>query len=702
MKKNLAVKLLAPAALLCMAGGLAVAPENDVSAVTAGAGTFAMQSVSVRMDEPSGLRFTAAMTESYYQANADKNFGMIIIPTQYLDLQGMTGENVEYIDVLDENYNGEYVKIYNTPMQNKLGEELVDANDTNYYLTGAVAEIYYDNYNLDFIGIGFVETVDGSEVSYEYATFDKAEISASVYETAVDSLKVAGYENNATLQNFVTKGLMQANGVSEEDAKSYTYADLGEWLGLTVSTTADHIAVGGETAYTISSTAGKNFDSLGVEVATDNGTLENGKLTGASEGLANISVKFAGVTLDETTVYVGNEALALYSNDYNYNNERNGRSMACTSHNSNPGNAWGLAQSNIASKGVVDMTAESETAVATAYQTAFGKQLTSAYKMSLNMDSKGTTYRLLETRIPLTDAAYVFENYKSVTVRVMFTNFGTSSSSIPNMGMFVTKDGTGDGNLASSRMVTALTTGIWEEYTFPLVLDSAYVDGSTYRLTFGMDIVEAWGTADIYIADIEFSTKLEVTPILSWMNKSGRNQGSAADWHGFNANSVETYVWSDMANVGTARADYKTAYGKELSRAFGLEQTKIKSFDANLAQQTLMWYYDGSASTDKQGHTINALKNIVPTATKMKARVYVQSNYDYTVKALAYTYGTTTSGAQAAYCKTVNVNQWVELEFDLLYAAQNQQLQLLFNMNNYVAVKDTASLTIYISDLWFE
>ena len=223
MKKNLAVKLLAPAALLCLAaGGLAVAPTDDVSAVTAAAGSFEMLTThEVRMDdENTGLRFTAKISETYYEANADKNFGMVIFPASRFDeINSMNGENVEYLDVLDDEGQGKYVKIYNDPAQ-------VDG-EGDYYLKGAIANIYYDNYNLDFVAIGFVETVDGENVSYEYATFDKDAVSANIYETAVKSLKVAGYENNTTLQNFVTKGLLQQNGVSEEEAANYTYADLG-------------------------------------------------------------------------------------------------------------------------------------------------------------------------------------------------------------------------------------------------------------------------------------------------------------------------------------------------------------------------------------------------------------------------------------------------------------------------------------------
>ncbi|MBQ3505600.1 MAG: hypothetical protein IJA89_02385 [Clostridia bacterium] len=707
MKKNLAVKLLAPAALLCLAaGGLVVAPTDDVSAVTAVAGSFEMLAThEVRMDdENTGLRFTARISESYYTANQDKNFGMVIFPASRFDeITSMNGENVEYLDVLDDEGQGKYVKIYNDPAQ-------VDGSG-DYYLKGAIANIYYDNYNLDFVAIGFVETVEGDTVSYEYATFDKDAVSANIYETAVKSLKVAGYENNAILQNFVTKGILQKNGVSKEDAETVSYSELGEYLGLSVSTTADHIAVGGETSYTVSSANDVDFDSLGVEVTTDNGTIADGKLTGASEGLATISVKFAGVTLDETTVYVGNEALALYSNDYNYNNERNNRSMQCGVHSANPGNAWGLAQSNIATRGVVDMTDASEETVATAYQTAFGEALSSAYKISLNITPVNKTWRLMETRIPLTDAAYVFGNYKSVTVRALFTNFGTTSTTVPYWGMFVTKDGTGDANLASVRTTDTVATGTWVEYTFPLELTDAYVDGSTYRLTLGMDIVEEWGTADIYIADIEFNTSYNMTNAfaskitnnslnVSWI--TGETQlGSWGKGGSFSQKGATTALPSDLV------ASYKTAFGEKPSANAITASPNFAQFQLSNGQ----WIACQNFSTSIVDGT--PWYSCFEASTKVKVRAYVATSTAMTVQAGVYTFGGSTNPLRRVdgvvydeiERQTVTTGSWQEFTFDIpLYWTDATNFTIGFNFADNFGMSDITSqtATIYVSDLWFE
>ncbi|MBE5752082.1 MAG: hypothetical protein E7357_06680 [Clostridiales bacterium] len=704
MKKNLAVKLLAPAALLCLAaGGLAVAPTDDVSAVTAAAGSFEMLAThEVRMDEPTGLRFTARISESYYAANQDKNFGMVIFPASRFDeIDSMNGENVEYLDVLDDEGQGKYVKIYNDPAQvGGVGD---------YYLKGAIANIYYDNYNLDFVAIGFVETVEGDTVSYEYATFDKDAVSANIYETAVKSLKVAGYETDTTLQNFVTKGLLQKNGVSETDAAEYTYSELGEWLGLSVSTEKDHIAVGEELSYTVSSAEDVDYDSLGVEVTTDNGTIADGKLTGASEGLATISVKFAGVTLDETTVYVGNEVLALYGKP-NVSSTRNNRYMVDV-HNvsGNSGStAWGISSFANNTPAIVELPED----IATGYATTFGEEKSQALFLDANetkLPMDGKAYRLAELKFAMTDVEYVYANYNSITVKMFVGNLDATTMVDMYTGAYIMSkpaEGSYTFNAGFSNVIPYSKLGSWVELSYPLpVYAGDYNETTEYNLTIGLDLQTAWGSVDIYIGDIEFSVTKDYTSLLSWFNRSGKNQ-AGNDWHGYNGKGAASGVWSDMNDVATARADYKTAYGKELSRAFALQQTPA-NFAENSTQQTLMWYYDGSklteTFTDKQTYTINALKDVVPTATKMKLRVYVESNYDYTIKGLAYTYGTTNVGCQSANCKTVNVNQWVDLEFDLPSdTPTNQQLQIVFNMFNYYAVKDTASLTIYLTDLWFE
>lgn len=206
--KKITVVAFLLAALFAAAAGLCFSLVKADSPLKMSVGA------SVYLGEESGLRFDCEVSD--YDENADKNYGMLIVPFDYLadaeiSEEDISAGNVDYVNVLKNAY--EDGKIAYEPI---VKENLVPAlKDGKYILSHAVRDIYETNYVRRFFGIAFekTETAEGT-ATYAYAEYN--DNVRSVTETAINALDAyyaspetadtATAENLDTLKNFVKKG----------------------------------------------------------------------------------------------------------------------------------------------------------------------------------------------------------------------------------------------------------------------------------------------------------------------------------------------------------------------------------------------------------------------------------------------------------------------------------------------------------------
>ena len=144
---------------------------------------------SVRLMEPTGLRFTASIAKEDLAVFASvTGYGIVIAPTQYVQAAGeFTMDALEGISVAE---GSKYLKIE--------AEKLVDETDDEVIFTGVIGNIRTQNYNVDFSAIVYVEA-DG-QVYY------------SAYNTAA---------NSRSIRTVATAALADLNNTQTEE---YPYA----------------------------------------------------------------------------------------------------------------------------------------------------------------------------------------------------------------------------------------------------------------------------------------------------------------------------------------------------------------------------------------------------------------------------------------------------------------------------------------------
>lgn len=595
--KKLAIYLLLPIMCLCLSVAFLI-KGNKVSAEEAK--TFEMKSVAVRLDANTpALRFTGAMTDAYYrnaiagngENGKDVSFGALIIPAKWITEHNLEAGN--YIPSLREKLQNENdIEKWMTnskAFQNVDAEGvLINAEDTNWYIQASKEITTYNNWNDEFVAIGFVKTVIAEgETTYQYAAFDEKNY-RNATNAAFASLNVSGYEDNETLQEIAVKGVYQMNGETETAADNADFNALPSYLGLEIAPVSDHIQEDGQTTYTLTSKEGKQFPDCLKNVVSENETVlkvQNGAFIGAGEGLAAASVKFGNLTLAQTSLYVGREALALY--DIEYDQTRNGRGMSVINAGSSSLH-WGI-NSYANTPSLTDLPEE----IASGYNVAFGEELkTKAYFLQVNQEKFETStrqYRLSEIRLKLSDAKYVFENYSAVSVKLYVGNIGNSTVTDMYTGMYVMSAPGSDDYIISDRTARKIAydkLGGWVELLFPLPrLQNEYHSGIAYWLTFGMDLQRAWNSADIYIGGVEFTTDGFSEKDLSSVTwtKAGYNgsnfwgdkvtdMGSAADINSLTNNAQNKDI--PMESIAVDKAFYRRYYQAQ-SKAPNAEILKV-------------------------------------------------------------------------------------------------------------------------------
>ena len=171
MKKR-GLKLLLLAIVMTFSFGLSAI----VGASADGETSFAMAGASVRMNEPSGLRFEATVDKATYESvinDPNKTFGAFILPKDYLEAAEITA-----ITNHKEQFKAKNLKYLNR--EDITGSQIGNEADADYSLKYSIVDLHYYNYNRTFVGLFFIKTGDGDAATYEYATVNGANNERSI------------------------------------------------------------------------------------------------------------------------------------------------------------------------------------------------------------------------------------------------------------------------------------------------------------------------------------------------------------------------------------------------------------------------------------------------------------------------------------------------------------------------------------------
>ena len=337
--KKYAKKILCGIALcgiaLCSIGILSGFGVNAVRGYAAEEGAsahantdFEMEGATVRLSNPTGLRFTAKIDTTSYEAptvadaeNTQErtvSYGVLIFPMnvlehymlttgEYTKFQGYV-EGYDYLKGIKDNAAA-YVKEYGIIDIESIPVPVDEDNDetTDYYrINGSIANVRYNNIGREFFGLAYkkVGTYDENSASYSYeytyANFgNKSNVWSLSYVASAAYAK--DWEGSTdtdkeTLQGFIKNALLKEAGVQEEDVAN---VENFKWT-LSLSKPATELTVGATesltwgTSVTVSGQKYAVTPDLYVKYASSDPSVvevsEDGTLRAMKAGTATITV----------------------------------------------------------------------------------------------------------------------------------------------------------------------------------------------------------------------------------------------------------------------------------------------------------------------------------------------------------------------------------------------------------------------------
>lgn len=332
MKRNgiTGMVCMAGAALLCACGwALAVksagAGPGDVWAVeaeeTAGAeGAFTMvKGAAVRLNEETGLRFQARMTDEYKEKTeaSGGEFGFVIAPARYFEEAEARSEgDCDYIRALKE------LEGVGTHPALHLNSKPIRDGD-GWMIQASIVGILYENLNLEFCAVAYAATGTGDTIVYEYAASEGSITenarAVSYVATAALNDEGGGYteEEREILRDFVYRGVDKAVRLDKAASDAVTGREisieiretkpvaLGEKAQFTAYVLADYTGIE-EASRREASDMPVVWKSLNPEIAEVD---RDGNVTAKAEGRARI-VAMVGEESVEAEVKCGRETFA--------------------------------------------------------------------------------------------------------------------------------------------------------------------------------------------------------------------------------------------------------------------------------------------------------------------------------------------------------------------------------------------------------
>ncbi len=332
MKRNgiTGIVCMAGAALLCACGWALAAKSagagpGDVWAVeaeeTAGAeGAFTMvKGAAVRLNEETGLRFQARMTDEYKEKTeaSGGEFGFVIAPARYFEEAEARSEgDCDYIRALKE------LESVGAHPALRLNSEPIRDGD-GWMIQASIVGILYENLNLEFCAVAYAATGTGDTIVYEYAASEGSITenarAVSYVATAALNDEVGGYteEEREILRDFVYRGVDKAVGLDKAASDAVTGREisieiretkpvaLGEKAQFTAYVLADYTGIEGASRREASDMP-VVWKSLNPEIAEVD---RDGNVTAKAEGRARI-VAMVGEERVEAEVKCGRETFA--------------------------------------------------------------------------------------------------------------------------------------------------------------------------------------------------------------------------------------------------------------------------------------------------------------------------------------------------------------------------------------------------------
>ena len=292
--------------LCCLCGfSAALTTLYGVSANGTATPTEAFEMVrgaSVRIANESGLRFRAKIGEKEYgeivspQAGTSAKLGMIIVPYEYL------GNASAYSDSTIGNYQNLIQKIdlvfydsSDSSVKNNVvrgnPDKYAGTDENYYYINGAVVDIKFDNYKLNFIGIAYIATTDGNgETSYTFTPVTESDNARNVIYCAVRTFKESlPNADKSVLNNYISGGILKELGFTyDETTQKYK-------LG-----TVEYATI--EAAVT-----GEGLSELPIELDKESYALsvyDEGLLTASCTEIANLNDYMIWTSSNENAVKV--------------------------------------------------------------------------------------------------------------------------------------------------------------------------------------------------------------------------------------------------------------------------------------------------------------------------------------------------------------------------------------------------------------
>ena len=212
MKKTINKALLTICALLFVLCGM-MAMNFGVSSAKASDPTpqfYMDEGMSIKMEiegnavdaEHSGIRFTAKMNQAFIDNAEDgAKYYVMIIPSNWLENQKLSGENVDYVDVLTKSTTeGGFGKVINETLVVMESVPVYNSKDGLYNLKGTISNVKTENATNDFIGIAYRET-NGAR---EYADFNVENNARNITNVASkvlnDKITTAEYDENVEIK----------------------------------------------------------------------------------------------------------------------------------------------------------------------------------------------------------------------------------------------------------------------------------------------------------------------------------------------------------------------------------------------------------------------------------------------------------------------------------------------------------------------
>ena len=286
MKSNFKKKALLLSLSLAFVGvgGAAVATQVS-SADGETTATFEMldgAAIGFFDDNVTGIKFVADVGTPVSGAT----YHMMIVPQDYVDDLGIVkGEDFykEIYDALNAKGLADTLAVMTcNPVQNA-------TYGSSWYVQGTLTGIKYKNINQKWFGIAYYTDESGVNT---YAGGGEGLTRDVVYVASKLMTQGKNADKKALLQDYVDQGVNYVNGVAVEDSKTDVTIEAA------LNKTSVNLVVGGGETLTVSGMpAGVNvyteWDSSNKDVAT----VENGVLTAAGIGTANVTFKFLDKTL---------------------------------------------------------------------------------------------------------------------------------------------------------------------------------------------------------------------------------------------------------------------------------------------------------------------------------------------------------------------------------------------------------------------